>query len=438
MSQTQAPESTEDLKSLSRPERFKWVFDFELFDYQRELVEYGANNDVAKAAVKPGRQVGKTLTGGAIAAERAISGHDVMILGPFEDTVKEMMEAARNHLETAEQTLQEAGLGLGTTQRNKTDWQFHHSGRLRARTVGTDGTQIRGKNPDVVLIDEDAYIKDSIHTEVIEPFFSTHDSYEYYLFSTPAGKSGYFYQKVEHDDSFYSPHWPSKISPLIDQSFLDEKRDELDSLTYAQEYQGEFVDESDSYLPYDLVQPCVGEPVLEGSQWLGVDVARKGKDRTVYTAIDESGSVEVVDSEETSTIPGVVGRIKSLLRERDFEAVLVDENAVGGGVVDDPGLKDVMNGVTFSTKTKHRMYQSLKTAFESQELTLPGNRSLIDELTSLRFEFTQNGYLKVHHPDGGHDDFADSLALAHYGMSGTNQKTVTRREARVNMNKRRS
>jgi hypothetical protein len=81
------------------------------------------------------------------------------------------------------------------------------------------------------------------------------------------------------------------------------------------------------------------------------------------------------------------------------------------------------------------MYQQLKTAFEGEELTLPNHRRLIDELTSLRFEFTQNGYLKVGHPDGGHDDFADSLALAHYGKAGVNQTTVTRRNARATMHK---
>jgi len=242
------------LRSMPRAERFATLFEFEAFDYQRELVQAGDDADVFKAAVKPGRQVGKTVTGGAIAAERALSGHDVMILGPFEDTVKEMMEAATAHLRNAE----EQGLTLGTEQRNKTDWQFVNAGRLRARTVGSDGAQNRGKNPDVVLVDEAAYIKSRIFTEVIEPFFSTHQEYEFYLFSTPAGKSGYFYEKVAHDDLFISPHWPSEISPLIDAEFLKEKRAELDSLTFAQEYRGEFVDEADAFLPYDVVQPCVG------------------------------------------------------------------------------------------------------------------------------------------------------------------------------------
>jgi len=424
---------SEKLQTLSRVERVEFLFGFEAFDYQADLIQQGDENDVAKAAVKPGRQVGKTLTGGAIAAERALSGHDVMILGPFEDTVREMMEAATGHLLNVEE---EYGDGiLGTDQRNKTDWQFSVAGRLRARTVGTDGTQIRGKNPDVVLVDEAAYIKDGIFQEVIEPFFSTHETYEYYLFSTPAGKSGYFYDKVESDDSFYSPHWPSRISPQISEEWLADKREELDSLTYAQEYEGEFVDEGDSLFPHDIVKPLVGETELSETRWLGVDIAREGRDRTVYTEVDNQGHVRIAAVEEKSTMDGVLGQIKALHRENQYEQIIVEENSIGGGVIDfGEGMGDVLVPFKSSTKSKHKLYKRLQKDVESGELSLPNDRRLINELTSLQYSFTQHGYMKVHHPDGGHDDYPDSLAFANWGRNGeATGKKVNRRSARVNM-----
>ena len=427
---------TDQLQDLDRSERVAKLLNWEAFPYQAELLDYANDRDIVKAAVKPGRQVGKTVTGGAIAAERFLSGHDVMILGPFEDTVSEMMEAAREHLERCEQKFSEAGYTLGTEYRNKTDWKSVEDGRLRARTVGTDGTQIRGKNPDVVLIDEDAYIKDSIHREVIEPFFSTHDSYEYYLFSTPAGKSGYFYEKVEQDESFYSPHWPSEISPLIDSEFLEEKERELDSQTFAQEYLGEFVDEGQTLFSHEEIRAITAESELEDTRFLGVDIAREGTDRTVYTEIDASGNVAVVASEDTSTMDGVLGRIRSLHDERNYERIVVEENSIGGGVVDFGGdLGNTLSPFKSTTKSKHQLYKSLQKAIESEEITVPQHRKLVDELTSLEFEFTQHGYMKVHHPEGGHDDFADSLAFAHWAMSGTGQTTVTRRKTRTKMHK---
>jgi phage FluMu gp28-like protein len=209
---------------------------------------------------------------------------------------------------------------------------------------------------------------------------------------------------------------------------LQEKKRDLDSRTFAQEYLGEFLSAGDTFLSHEDVMPCVAdETELSGKIWLGVDVARKGKDRTVYTAVDENKVAKVLASEDTSTIPGIVGRIKQLHSEYGFESVLVDENAVGGGVVDDEDLNsmNLVNGVKFTTKSKHEMYNRLKTDFESREITIPQNRRLIDELTALEFDVTRNGYYQISHPEGGHDDFADSLALANWGEKGTTK--VTRR-----------
>jgi hypothetical protein len=364
-----------------------------------------------------------------------------MILGPFEDTVGEMMEAARNHLEACEDKFSEAGYTLGTEYRNKTDWKSQEDGRLRARTVGTDGTQIRGKNPDVVLIDEDAYIKDSIHTEVIEPFFSTHDSYEYYLFSTPAGKSGYFYEKVEQDESFYSPHWPSEISPLIDQEFLDEKRQELDSQTYAQEYLGQFVEAASAYLPHDVVDPCINPDVnreARANRWLGVDPAEKGTDRMVITDIDANGVIWNIWSKETVTGPDFVGLLSDLqtsqtVPEPDvgsattptggYQAIIVESNIAGLATdIAQEGLGGVVVPVKSTRKSKGPMYKRLKRDLEAQELDLPNYRRLISQLTSLQYSYTANQHLKIEHPPNGHDDYPDSLMLANAGRVGLAQQ----------------
>jgi len=441
----------DDVKALPRSERVEVLFDFEPFSYQAELLDYGEEHDVAKAAVKPGRQVGKTETGGAIAADRALAGHDVMILGPFEDTVSEMMEAAVAHLATAEEKFSRAGYSLGTEQRNKTDWQFSHDGRLRSRTVGTDGTQIRGKKPDVVIIDEDAYIKKSIHTEVIEPFFSTHESYEYYLFSTPAGKSGYFYEKVVNDDSFYSPHWPSSISPLISDEWLAEKKEELDSQTFAQEYLGEFVEDADSYLPHNIVQPCIDPDGYESQtnpRWLGVDPAEKGKDRMVIVDIGTNGYVHNIWSRETVSGPEFVGLLTDLhtsdtVPEPDvghgntppngYEQIIVESNMAGLATdILEAGIGSVVTPVKSTTKSKGPMYKRLKRDLEAEELTLPNFRKLVNQMTSLQYSYTANKHLKISHPPNGHDDYPDALMLANSGRTGVAQNYRTDIEGQSN------
>jgi hypothetical protein len=421
-----------------RSERVEPLYGYEPFPYQEDLLNYCNADAVTKSAVKPGRQVGKTTVGGTIAADEFLTNSDVMILGPFEDTVSEMMEAFKNQIAHARQTVAGSDVSLTLETDNEMEYESVSGGRVRAKTVGTKGTQIRGKNPNVVLVDEAAYIKDSIFTEVIEPFFSTHDTYQFYLFSTPAGKSGYFYDAVEGSqaDEWYSPHWPSRISPLISEEFLRKKEEQLDSMTFAQEYLGEFVDEGDTLFTHKQVSDLTGDTELTGAVWLGVDIAREGTDRTVYAAVDEHGTVNILDSEDTSTMDGVLGRIKDLHREHGFESVIVEENSMGGGVVDFGHDVDVIQPFKSSTKSKHQLYKQLQRDVEAANLTLPSHRRLLNELSSLEYEFTQHGYMKVSHPDGGHDDHADAVAFANWGRNGNGQQTnVTRRNARVSMQK---
>jgi len=406
------------LRSMSRSERVERLFGFEPFPYQRELLDYGEARDIVEAAPKKGRQVGATLTASAIAADYALTNanQDVLVAAPFQETADELFRETKELLKNAEQHA-----ALGVVSDNKREWEFDNGSRILSGTLGVDGVGQRGKSPSCVIVDEAAFVPDKIFDEVIEPFFLTHDSYEFYMFSTPAGKSGYYYQKVEHDDSWYSPHWPSRINPLVDEEWLEEKRAEKDAITFDQEYRGEFREDEDAYLSHDIVKPAVDPDALEdvdptARRVLGVDVARAGSDRSVFFDLDEHGNTRRLESEETSTIDGVVGRIKALHNDVGYDLIVVDENAVGGGVVDfaQAGLGRVVREFTFTTKSKQNLYQSLRKDLEDGELTLPNHRRLIAELTSLQYSYTQHGYLKVSHPDGGHDDFPDALALANW------------------------
>jgi len=205
------------LSEWSKAERIDALFGLSLFDYQQDLVQHVEDTSVTRAAVKPGRQVGKTVTAAALAAEDAIAnrGEDTMIAAPFQETADEMMREAVSFLREAQSRLGalDAELSLGVTTENKREWEFSHGGRLLSRTLGVDGVGQRGKSPQFVVVDEAAFVPDDVFQDVLEPFFLTHDEYTYLLTSTPSGDAGYFYERVELDSGWESPYWPSAISP---------------------------------------------------------------------------------------------------------------------------------------------------------------------------------------------------------------------------------
>lgn len=428
------------LAPLLRSDRVQKLFNFEPTEYQAEVLNYAESEAKAQIAPKAGRQVGKTLTAAIIGADHAVTHRetDVLFAAPTQDPADEMFRECKQHFRNSPFTLDQ----FGVVKNNEQTWEFDTGTRILSRTLGDvdrdDNPGNRGKNPSCVVIDEAAYEKAAVYTHEIEEFFITHPTYEYVLISTPAGKSGYFYDAVEgqNTDEWFSPHWPTRISPYAQQDFIEKKQRRLDSQTFAQEYLGEFVEAEDAYLPHDIVKPCIGEREIEepALRYLGVDPARKGDDRAVYLDLDEFGVIRNIWSEETTSGPEFVGRIKALqtgnasdtpdvgtgsLPQTGYDEILVEENAVGGYGADiaEKGLGDVITKVTTSAKTKQAMYQRLKHDLEAQDLTLPNYRLLITQLTSLEYKYTETGYLKVSHPQGGHDDFPDGLALANHGRA---------------------
>ena len=418
----QAEEELREQAHAPRSERVERLFGFEAFPYQQAILDDPAPDVVTTC----GRQVGKTETGGALAADAfaCSDGWDIMIAAKWQETANDMLRRAKRHLSNA-------GFGEGHPEIEawkKTVVESVTGARLHSKTLkvtdGEIGDNQRGKLPRVALVDESAIVNGEAIEQVIRPMFLTHgDNHELYLFSTPRGKQGFHYEKHKNDDSWSSHHVPSKANPLIDDDYLESEKEGVDDLTWRQEYLGEFIDLGEAYITSATYDACQADALPGDERYLGVDVARKGKDRTVFIPMDAGGVViaDAIHAETASDVPGIVSKIKTLHSQHGFRSVAIDENAVGGGVVDysSMGLGGVIQPVTFTTKSKSRMYRKLKADLEQHGLAVPEptgehTQRLRDEVCNLQYDYTANGHLKVGHAPGAQDDFADALALANH------------------------
>ncbi|AFH22870.1 phage terminase large subunit [environmental Halophage eHP-36] len=406
------------LADCSLPERLEVLFGIEPFDYQRSLCDHVESTDVTKVAIQPGRQVGKTLIGAALAADSAARnrGEDTMIAAPYQETADEMMREATSLLDEADRRLDAVGLDLGVETKNKREWEFTHGSRLLSRTLGSDGSASRGKNPKFVIVDEAAFVVDSIFEDVIEPFFSTHDEYTFLLTSTPSGDAGYFYRKVQIDDEWHSPRWPTGICPLVDTEWLAEKERTVDSRTFKTEYLGEFIGSSDRFFDPSVIDARMQQDATatRSGMVLGADIARAGDDRTVIVGIGPDSVAEVLVADRELTLTDAAGRIAHIADRHDIRSVAVDETGLGAGVVEmlESDIERLVSGVKFSLETKQSLYNRCKSMLENDELTLSYDGQLLRELRQLEYSLTARGKTKIEHPDGGHDDHTDALALA--------------------------
>jgi len=213
-------------------------------------------------------------------------------------------------------------------------------------------------------------------------------------------------------------HVKSTENPLVkeDPTFIEEIK-RLTKEEYVQEVEGEFLDIGNALIPNTLLREAVRDkkPVGEVSYYMGVDVARSGRDETVYTVIsvdkEDEIFVEDVFAESQSNVVDVCGRIGEMVRDYRLETVFIDETGLGGGLIDLAREQDIpARGVVFSLQEKASMYKNLRLLFENHRITLKKVDKLVYQLSYLTREYTESGIMKVRSEE--HDDYPDSLVLA--------------------------
>lgn len=428
-------ELLDDLAPRPRSQRVELLFGFTPIDYQRAILDCPEPDQ----SVNNARQVGKTETLGVFAADAALfeaapNGYDVMFAGDVHDTAVEMYRRCKKHINKC--PIPNELLGFESDP-NKTYAEFADGERIMTGSLKDGGDNERGVLPQTVCVDEAALVERVAIEEVIEPMFATHgEDHHLLISSTPRGTAGIHYDANTPGaapDHFAVHSVPTWGNPYVSSAFLAKKHASTDTLTWRQEWLGEFVERGAVYIPTKLYARCQGELELEAHRkgvphpdqeyFMGVDVARKGTDRTVFVVLAENGDVPLIESEAQSSIPGVVRRMGDLHDRWDFARVLVDENTFGGGVVDfaqeTPSMAPFVEGIPFSTPRKAAMYRNLKKTFELEDLRLPKHTSMLTETTSLTFDYTKTGHLQVDHPSNGNDDHPDALALACFARGTT-------------------
>ena len=170
-------------------------------------------------------------------------------------------------------------------------------------------------------------------------------------------------------------------------------------------------------IPNSLIKEAITDFKPKGlvKYYMGVDIARSGRDETVFTIIgvDENDIVfvEHVDSEAQSNVVDVCGRIGDFIRDYRVETVFIDETGLGGGLVDLARERDLpVRGVVFSLQEKAEMYKNLRLLFENHKIKMKEINKLVYQLSYLRREYTETGIMKIRSDE--HDDYPDSLVLA--------------------------
>ena len=186
-----------------------------------------------------------------------------------------------------------------------------------------------------------------------------------------------------------------KDNPHLPQSYI-ESLNQLDEVNRQRLLLGnwEYDDDKAALISYDAIMDYWnGQHVEEvGSPYLTIDVARKGKDKTVYRVWKGFTIIKRVQLGK-SLINEVVDQAKELQREYKItnSNTIADEDGVGGGVVDYLGCQGFINN---SKPALGENYDNLKSQcsikmakrIEAREVTEVCNDASVIDLVSEEME----------------------------------------------------
>lgn len=448
---------TVDIAALDRARRDPAVFaevliGQPLWDHQREVVESEAKYSVICA----GRRAGKTHVFGVMALHRAFSqsGSKVLIVSSGEDAAKNMFAAVAEMTQGSE--------WLRSSVVDDLTQSMTLSNGSVIRCVSSSMRQVRSQEADLLIVDEAGFVTEEIW-DAVEPVTVARPGSRILVCSSPWGGPGSWFHDLwrqgmdRPSKDLRSWHWPSTVSPMVNQAQLESIRARKSSWSYGREYLAEWTDTSGAYFTeaelsaavadYPLMSP---ERALEaGGQWVdgpgylpvfeavaGVDWGfnRDANAVVLLAAAEDFGLNDELLGEGVRPlfIPWLewherleymkfVDRLVEVAGSYDVQVIASERNGVGASPTQ--ALDRAVRGsdrarawvrpVWTDARRKMSGFGKLKGLLQRQQLVLPRHPELLKQLRGLEFAQTESGLTKIAVPErSGHDDLAMALLQA--------------------------
>jgi phage terminase large subunit len=315
---------------------------------------------------------------------------------------------------------------------------------ISARTSSRDQPQaMAGVHSEHVLLlfDEASDVFEGVFEAASGSMAATHACTV--LTGNPRRRTGFFF-RVFHElaDMWTRFHVSSAGHPLVDPDYVEQQRRTLTANKFCYRVLGDFPSEDEeSLISPELVDQAMAREVeIDPKQPLiyGVDVARKGGDRTALCKRRGNVVLSIVGWSKEDTM-ATVGRIVAEARRDGPALIMVDSIGMGGPVADrlrelardDRTLgfqcRDV--NVSESTALKPEAYRLrdeiwlvMKEWLEARACKLPASEELKLDLTAPTYDFVSSGKTKVESKDEmkarglRSPDLADALCMTFAGQ----------------------
>lgn len=372
---------------------------------KQKLIHNSINNeDFLYYILNIGRQFGKTLLGINQVLYWLINdkGCDIAWVTPVYKQGKKVFESF-------EKSTSRSGL----FDFNKTDLTIKGFNGTLSFFSGERPDNIRGNTFKYLIIDEFAFTRPELWDEVLSATVLVKGKKVLFI-STPKGKNHFYKMALQHnyDKRYKYFHFTSYDNPMIDVLDLDERKRNLPSHIFSQEYLADFVDNSSGL--FKNVRECIKENNnKDGLLFSGLDIGR-ADDYTVLTIVNRENQIVFIERWRQDDWTNIINKVASVINEYKAKTYVEVNNQ---GDVFFELLKKLCSRYVFpfvtTSKTKPLIIEDLAILFEKKEIAILDINWLIDELEAFTYIYNEKTRsVQYSAPQGIHDDGVISLALA--------------------------
>lgn len=386
-------------------------------------------------------------------------GEVIQVISPTWNQSQIVFRKAKNHLYDRAELIAHVDM---TNEFSNQEINFKNKSKIHCLSTGgaRKGSQVLGFGGSVIILDESEEIEDDIYkTKILRMITSARKPVLLIELGTPH-KSNHFKESWQSGKFKVHrvPYTMAVAAGVMNEHEVESVREQLTDLEFKVWFLAEFPDQDeDSLYTMEEIERFKTNPkeVEKGFKVLGVDIARFGADKSVFTYVikDDEGNVDVKEiwwTEQRDTMQ-TCGKIIELYNLCKFDMIYIDVVGLGAGVFDrlseqnypvfgahfgQSSIKlferrDVkgkgekwarrMHAFNYLNKKAENFF-NLKKLLQDGKLSCHANtenaKRLFAELSKITYEFTSNAKIKVTDWERHSPDFADSLVYAIWEEAG--------------------
>ena len=430
---------------------------FLLTEGQSKIFEYVSEPQYKRVAIKAVTQYGKSDTTSMALIIAAVERREkILIVAPSEKQASIIMGSIISHLFdneliTAMLSYDSGSLERLKEERSKKRITLRNGSEIfiltaNVRELKRNANDLMGFGASIVVADESSLIPDPMFTRILRMvggfkrgrLIQLGNPFEENHFARAFESKRYISMTVDHIQAL--------AEGRLSQEFLDAAREEMTEMEFAILYECKFPTggAEDALIPKDWIENAVNQKGCGGEhKQAGLDVARFGRDKTVYI-YREGGEVKSMEIQEKMDTMEVVGWSRGLLNRDEPEVMAVDVIGIGSGVFDrleelyeedevDSEIEAVNVGASPTDNEAKEKFMNLRAQVfwnlrmlfkpdkEGQsQISIPDDVGLKRELSEIRYKYGSERKIKIEAKEemkkrlGNSPDKADALALAFF------------------------